>query len=333
MSTSSAFEPSSNWSWPDPVVPQASPPGAFPDSPSEPHHRSSFPTSSSTSNEAPPQPSSSSQKKRRTHYPPRQCRICLETVYPETQSFTSALPSSFQPLPRPSYHSSDPELGRLLKPCRCKGSSKYVHEGCLTLWRHADPGFGRRNFWECPTCGYRYRLERLRYGKLLSSWVSQIVLTLLIMFFLTWVLGFVADPILNLYQDPFRTLGSTVISGGKLDSFKKVKTRVYISDQPVSPGVEHLLKGLASMGLLGFFKVLWALGPTGWFNIRTSSGRRGTGQGRVAGISWIVLLVGVGAFMLVSLWIFYYLSFLHAKEENTNAEIDKGRLQGSTTLV
>ena len=102
-------------------------------------------------------------------YGPRTCRICLETVLPTFEPVSSSLPNIFQPQPSVSYISEDPDSGRLIRPCKCKGSSRYVHERCLQTWRHADPNYGRRNYWDCPTCGFRYRLERVSIGRWVSS--------------------------------------------------------------------------------------------------------------------------------------------------------------------
>jgi hypothetical protein len=103
---------------------------------------------------------------RRTNWPPRQCRICLETVNPTTHMPSESIPGFLQSAPNVTY---EDENGRLIRPCMCKGSSKYVHEGCLQAWRHADPSYGRRNYWQCPTCGFRYRLARLGLGRWVAS--------------------------------------------------------------------------------------------------------------------------------------------------------------------
>nr|KMM70851.1 hypothetical protein CPAG_07162 [Coccidioides posadasii RMSCC 3488] len=143
-----------------------------------------------------------------TSYPSRMCRICLETVHPTYRPVSENLPSFLQSGPRVTYEPDDPSLGRLIRPCKCKGSSRYVHEGCLRKWRNADPNYGARNFWHCPTCGFRYRLQRVTLGRWISSFPMQIFLTLFILFFVMFILGFVADPIMNLYFDPFDTITS-----------------------------------------------------------------------------------------------------------------------------
>ena len=102
-------------------------------------------------------------------YPPRTCRICLEVVNPTYQEPSPNIPGILNPTPTVAYISSDPQAGRLIRPCKCKGSSRFVHEGCLQQWRHADPAYGKRNYWQCPTCGFKYRLERMKWANWISS--------------------------------------------------------------------------------------------------------------------------------------------------------------------
>jgi hypothetical protein len=112
----------------------------------------------------PPQPQADTKQR---HWKPRTCRICLETVLPTFHPPSESIPGIFQSAPNVTYQSEDG--GRLLRPCKCKGTSQYVHEACLQAWRHADPGYAKRNYFQCPTCGFRYRLQRLGWGRMLSS--------------------------------------------------------------------------------------------------------------------------------------------------------------------
>ncbi|MCJ1372886.1 hypothetical protein MMC20_004112 [Loxospora ochrophaea] len=112
-----------------------------------------------------------------------------------------------------------------------------------------------------------------------------------------FLLGFVADPIINLYLDPYSTLSSAPF--GKLST----KIEPIFSDDDEVSWLEHFIKGLASLGLLSFVKVLLALSPWQWWNLRSSgmlggSGRAGgSGRDRLASISWLVVIIGVGTFL------------------------------------
>lgn len=210
-------------------------------------------------------------------YPPRMCRICLETVLPTYQ------PSEFLQRPRVVYESTDPESGRLLRPCKCKGSSRYVHEGCLQIWRHADPRYGTRNYWQCPTCGFQYRLQRLTWARWISSAGTQFLLTLGILLFTVFLFGFVADPILDLYLGP-------------LDDVYVELDQGYNMAQ--ASWVAHLIKGLASLGLLSFVRSLWGLYSPLWSPRSSVLGGR-TGRDRARSFNWLVILIGVGTFLWV----------------------------------
>ena len=245
--------------------------------------------SSSQESRSPPKTT----KRRPRHWPPRTCRICLETVHPTFSTPSESLPEVLQPAPTVNYNSEDPSLGRLLRPCNCKGSSQYVHEGCLSAWRHADPGYGKRNYWQCPTCGYRYKLERMTWGRWISSTATQLTLTAVIFLLALFFMGFIADPVINFYSEPYAVFYAPRSLGERID--------LSYNDQP--GWAEHFLKGFASLGLLGFVKVIFSLSPWNWFNVRIGgSGRSGTGRDRLSNISWIVVMVGVCTFLWVCLF-------------------------------
>lgn len=158
-----------------------------------------------------------------------------------------------------------------------------------------DPGYGRRNYFECPTCKYSYRLERMKWSKWIGSTATQIFLTLLILWTTVFVLGFVADPILNLYIDPVGTLTDPLTS--------LREPALILEDEEEWTWIEHILKGLASLGLLGFVKVVLASSPWHWYNMRNvvrgggRAGRANGGRERLENISWHLVLIGVVTFL------------------------------------
>ncbi|CAG8744382.1 16979_t:CDS:2, partial [Acaulospora colombiana] len=110
----------------------------------------------------------------------RQCRICLAGVEEE------------------------PELGRLIKPCRCKGSIRYVHVKCLNTWRKTGSSLNSNSFWACGQCGFKYNLARTKIlGLSTSPWVmypTTVVLFFIIVFAASFVVSFflpeLDDPLL-----------------------------------------------------------------------------------------------------------------------------------------
>ncbi|KAF9314682.1 hypothetical protein BG003_003935 [Podila horticola] len=65
----------------------------------------------------------------------RRCRICLE-----------------------SEDDEDSSSGKLISPCLCKGSSRYIHLGCLEQWRALSPR--KASSFSCDTCHYHYSFSR-----------------------------------------------------------------------------------------------------------------------------------------------------------------------------
>jgi len=100
------------------------------------------------------------------HWRPRQCRICLEQVLPTFHPPNEHLPAFLAG----GYVNYESESGHLIRPCQCKGSSRYVHEQCLEQWRHSDRSYtSARRYYNCPTCGFNYRVERLTWARYISS--------------------------------------------------------------------------------------------------------------------------------------------------------------------
>jgi len=130
----------------------------------------------------------------------------------------------------------------------------------------------------------------MTWGKYLSSTVAQIGLTIVIFLVASFILGYIADPIISLYLDPYSTISSGT-SG----------TLLY-EDEP-DTWTEHFLKGFASLGLLGFAKFFLTLSPWHWFNYRSPGigrgGRAATGRERVAQISWFTIMVGIVTVLVV----------------------------------
>lgn len=204
----SFFDTDPTWRWPDEPQTYSQARQRTPYTTSSSNARTSTAGGARGSSDQGPSPSAQPEARPRKTYPPRTCRICLETVDPTFEAAAEGYAGMFAPTPSVQYVSPDPAAGRLIRPCKCKGSSRYVHEGCLQSWRHADPEYGKRNYWQCPTCGFRYRLERMKW----AAWISST--GTLEEFLLESPVRLILNPIIlnmndeNIYRDIFATVFS-----------------------------------------------------------------------------------------------------------------------------
>ncbi|SZF02552.1 unnamed protein product [Blumeria hordei] len=229
-------------------------------------------------------------------YHPKTCRICLEEVHPSYNIPNGAISGLLHPKPEPQWVSEDPKSGRLIRPCRCRGTQKYVHEGCLQLWRLSNTMQAhKQNFWECPTCKFKYRLERMAWSRMITSPLTRIGITILIVTTAVFLLGFIADPIINLYLNPISTIATV--------SIKEAPTR-NIKNNNFSWST-HFLKGFASIGIFGILKSMLAM--SSWqllfrgFGVRTSRRRNHAAQDQLGDIPWVMVFIGACAF-LMAVW-------------------------------
>jgi hypothetical protein len=129
--------------------------------------------------------------------------------------------------------------------------------------------------------------------------MTQIVLTLLILWATVFLLGFVAEPIVKLYLDPVATLTTNPWT-----TFRE--PLIEFEEGEEWTWSEHLLKGFASLGLLGLLKS-FIMSPFQWLNLRWVVGgsgrarRGGTGRERLEDISVSMIIIGVATILYVSL--------------------------------
>lgn len=70
------------------------------------------------------------------------------------------------------YCSYETYLGRLISPCRCRGTMKFVHLSCLNTWRYASPN--AKSVYQCDQCGYRYNFNRTQYAAIVGSLYTRV---------------------------------------------------------------------------------------------------------------------------------------------------------------
>jgi hypothetical protein len=184
---------------------------------------------------------------------------------------------------------NDPQMGRLLSPCKCRGSMKYVHLGCLNSWREISKR--RESFWQCENCNYRYNLRRTTWAKYLQNELMTQLLTFLIFLGLVFVSGYFAKFIIYIFSDAddneiiVRPAGFPLYADTYGKSF---------SVSLWKPDWDHMVIGVYSVGALGFFYLFASFfrNPFGPFpNLHISS--RGTDNRAGYMVFGLFILIGI----------------------------------------
>ncbi|KAF3911469.1 hypothetical protein ABW20_dc0106008 [Dactylellina cionopaga] len=258
-------------------------PRPTPTSQPEPGPSGEHSSSSSSKPESSSQPSQQEIPRRRRRRV-KQCRICLDSTTEDI----------------------DPELGRLISPCRCRGSARYVHEECLRAWRLHSAN--SQSFYKCPTCHFEYQFRRLKIAQVIASAAVQIGITGIIFLITVYALGFVADPIINFYVNPWYavdsdfsfTVNGFTVFGPTMRNRANTAPRPLVNPDGKVGLLEHMARGMSALGLIGFAKVLvfshhWIRyifgGPPG-------VAQRGGGRDRIGQLSWIIIIWGVVNFLI-----------------------------------
>lgn len=125
-----------------------------------------------------------------------------------------------------------------------------------------------------------------------------------------FVLGFIADPIINFALDPYGTLlPGFFVPGFSFQVFTFGDPGLYYdTPAPARPRdrqreqsgwIEHFTKGAASLGLVSFLKFMFT-SPLQFFFRGGAGGGRQTGRDRLNTVTWIMIVIGVATFLYVS---------------------------------
>lgn len=76
---------------------------------------------------------------------------------------------------------------RLITPCLCRGSQKYIHEVCLHQWRYSDPKF----FDACPTCKFKYMSEIPWYIEFLSTSTAHTIIAWVFLLCIAYIMSLI----------------------------------------------------------------------------------------------------------------------------------------------
>ncbi|EMD42140.1 hypothetical protein CERSUDRAFT_147721 [Gelatoporia subvermispora B] len=230
----------------------------------------------------------------------KQCRICLD--------------------------GEDPALGRLIRPCLCRGSISHVHVKCLQRWRVTSQS--QTAFYSCPQCGYKYHFARTRATGIATNpvaiaAVSAVLFTVIVFcssFVTTWLLSddrqlrtIYFYPV-DVFQSLVRSAIGILVDGRMLDQSAVYSSRMrgQTSSPPLAPSgppsllqrfIRRFLLGLPVVGAGSIAQMLLSMPlPTLGFRFRTLRGR-GRSRDFIAVMILAIILIGI----LRAIWKVYQL--------------------------
>ncbi|KAI9012742.1 hypothetical protein BC832DRAFT_547898 [Gaertneriomyces semiglobifer] len=166
----------------------------------------------------------------------------------------------------------EPELGRLLSPCKCNGTMKYVHVECLNEWRRNSRK--KESFYQCDQCLYRYNFARTTWARIAVNEVVVTLLTFAVFLVSAIFSGFGAKLIL-MYYGPGSIFDWELLEDLELTYFANPAAySMWRID------IVHLLLGVMLLGVMGFTQlaatVFWGTGIPGFRTRRMGGGRDGS---------------------------------------------------------
>jgi len=139
------------------------------------------------------------------------------------------------------------ESGKLISPCKCKGSMKYVHVNCLNDWRLASAN--KASYYQCDQCKYKYHFQRTKLANIISNRLSILLITLILTYLYMFFTGFILKAIIQW-------------KNYKIGSFEFPKVGFF------NIGLEHHFYGFCAIGIYGVFKMTFSC----LFDITTVTG-------------------------------------------------------------
>ncbi|CAE7341536.1 marchf4, partial [Symbiodinium pilosum] len=81
------------------------------------------------------------------------------------------------------------ESGRLISPCLCSGSMRFVHLDCLNMWRSSS--VNPQSAYKCDQCNFEYSFQRALYASILRSAIVLHTITMLVFVGAVWLCSYV----------------------------------------------------------------------------------------------------------------------------------------------
>ncbi|KAL3901106.1 MAG: hypothetical protein SGCHY_000859 [Lobulomycetales sp.] len=185
---------------------------------------------------------------------------------------------------------------KMISPCKCKGTMKYIHLNCLNEWRRVSQK--RDSYFKCDQCGYKYRLGRTGLAKLVVNEAVVTLLTLCIFAVTTFAMGFLTKFILIwLTGDTQEIYAELGYDPANIPLHER--DAMYYIEQVLTPtslwsvDFSHMLSGLLGLGLAGSASLFFSVFTGGPMFPRVGIYRdRGGSAGMI--VLGIIVVIGIG---------------------------------------
>ncbi|OAX44216.1 hypothetical protein K503DRAFT_765198 [Rhizopogon vinicolor AM-OR11-026] len=217
------------------------------------------------------------------------------------------------------FDGEDESLGRLIRPCLCRGSISHVHVACLKRWRNTS--FTNNSFYCCPQCHYRYHFARTKAIGLATNPIVVGIITSFLFTILVMCSSYLTTYFMNSFDD-YSSYGSSYFFISPIDvgqdliraalrilqdqdAFpieETVPTRTNPAPLPSPPTFltrffRRFIVGLPMIGAGSIVHMLLSLpllGPVHWIaRFRGSRSRRGNSTDIAAMIIVTLIIVGI----------------------------------------
>ncbi|KAJ3065245.1 hypothetical protein HDU98_011386 [Podochytrium sp. JEL0797] len=226
--------------------------------------------------------------------PPRYCRICFSSDTPDPEQDALDNPDN-EPMP---------DLGRLISPCKCKGTMKYVHLSCLNEWRKRT--VNNSSHFQCDQCKFKYTFERTKWAMVLRNGVLLMGMTVVAYLLLVILCGFLAKGIIWMVIGNELKELNTVSMDDLEDEWEELVLAVLSDPSLLSMWVVNWVHMSVGLMLLGFVGATYSVAGFGLYRVtgqmrrRRDGGAGGVGDGNGVLIAFM-LIVGI----LQTLWVVF----------------------------
>lgn len=203
---------------------------------------------------------------------------------------------------------------RLISPCRCKGSMRFVHLDCLNQWRTTSAK--KSAFYQCDQCKFKYSFARIGWAKCFKNELVVTLTAVAVLVLMALVFGFIMKAIVYYSINSSNSVGVEDHSSPHeihSEDDQPLSDLDYLFDLFISPvtsltsstfwsiDLPHFIFGFVTIGIFGCLSLIFSLfssGPFGTgfgprFSIFRNRDRGGGNDAVTAVILLVVIVVGI----------------------------------------